>query len=368
MVLRSRAWLVVAALSLAAVPPLVASRDASAQQPIDAARARELFREALALLAAGDYATALSKLQQVATFKDTPQVRFNIGVCQEKLGRFVVALGEYRIALADAEQDKNARKVVEEASRAIAALEPRIPTLTLSRGDGSSSATILVDGKAVIDSQIGNAILLDPGAHTIEATANGYDKFLRQVRLAESEKASVEIVMKRAAAAPPSASAPPPEPSAPKPSESAAPAPTDSAPEPSPPEPPSTAVSSSGAGSTLGWMALGLGAAGGALATWGYLKRSSAISDLDAQCGADKQLCPASAQSILDDGKSATTLGNVGLAIGLVGVTTGIILLATSGGSKTPEKPIPAHQEVSRLRFVPAVSVGWAGAVIDGRF
>lgn len=366
MVFRSRAWLVVAALSLAAVPPLVASRDASAQQPIDAARARELFREALALLAAGDYATALSKLQQVATFKDTPQVRFNIGVCQEKLGRFVVALGEYRIALADAEQDKNARKVVEEATRAINALEPRIPTLTLSRGEGSSSAAILVDGKALVDSQIGSAILLDPGEHTIGASANGYEKFLRQVRLAESEKASVEIVMKRAAAAPPSA--PPPEPSAPKPSESAAPAPTDSAPEPIPPEPPSPEVSSSGAGATFGWIALGVGAVGGALATYGYLKRSSAISDLDAQCGADKQQCPSSAQSILDDGKSATTLGNVGLAIGLVGVTTGIILLATSGGSKPSEKPIPAHQEVSRLRFVPAVSVGWAGAVIDGRF
>ena len=112
MSLRSRAWLVVAALSLAVVPPIIAPHEASAQQTIDAARARELFREATALMAGGDYASALSKLQQVASFKNTPQVRFNIGVCQEKLGRLVVALGEYRIAIADAEHDKKLKNVV----------------------------------------------------------------------------------------------------------------------------------------------------------------------------------------------------------------------------------------------------------------
>jgi len=369
MSLRSRAWLVAAALSLAIVPPVIAPREASAQQTIDAARARELFREAMALIAGGDYASALSKLQQVATFKSTPQVRFNIGVCQEKLGRLVVALGEYRIALADAEQDKNAKKVVEEATRAIQELEPRLPVLNLQRGAGADLATVSVDGKELTDSQVSSPILLDPGVHTIEATAEGYAKFRKQLRVSEREKATFEIVMTKGETpvAVPTASAAPPASAAP--SSAPEPAPTASAPEPAmtSSEPPPTAASSSGSGKMLGWVALGVGVAGGALATYGYLKRSSALSDLDSQCGSDKQQCPDSARSILDDGKSATTLGNIGLAVGVVGLTTGIILLVTSGPS-APEQERAAPAQAARIRFTPAFSPGWAGAAIDGRF
>lgn len=373
MSLRSRAWLVAAALSFAFIPPVIATREASAQQTIDAARARELFREATALMAAGDYASALSKLQQVASFKNTPQVRFNIGVCQEKLGRLVVALGEYRIAIADAEHDKKLKNVVEEATRAIGELEPRIPSLTLQRGAGAELATVSVDGRELTDSQVSAPILLDPGVHTIEATAEGYAKFRKQLRVSEREKATLELVMTKGEAPVPvpSASAPPAASAAP--STSAAepePAPSASAPEPAMTsmETPQAASASGGSGQMFGWIALGVGVAGGALATYGYLKRSSALSDLDSQCGADKQQCPASAQSLIDDGKSATTLGNVGLAVGLVGVTTGVILLLTSGPSAPEqEKPAPAPQ-AARLRFAPTFAPGWAGAAIGGQF
>ena len=197
---------------------------------------------------------------------------------------------------------------------------------------------ISVDAKELTDSQVSSPILLDPGVHTIEAAAEGYAKFHKQLRVSEREKATLEIVMTKGEAPVPvpSASAPPVASAAPSATEPE-PAPSASAPEPpmTSSEPPPVASVSSGSGKTLGWIALGVGAAGGALAAYGYLKRSSALSDLDSQCGADKQQCPASAQSILDDGKSATTIGNIGLAVGLVGVTTGIILLATSGPQRT---------------------------------
>ncbi len=85
-------------------------------------QARALFQEALALVAAADYATALEKLQRVASYKRTPQVEFYIAVCHENMGKLVMALGEYRIAMADA-STAAVTDVVSEAAAAIEKLE-----------------------------------------------------------------------------------------------------------------------------------------------------------------------------------------------------------------------------------------------------
>src|SRR5687768_4217497 len=82
------------ALSTIAVP-------AAAQDEEALAQARAKFNEAIALQAAGDCARALEKFQAVARIKLTPQVQFNIALCEERLGRLVAALGHYRLALVD---------------------------------------------------------------------------------------------------------------------------------------------------------------------------------------------------------------------------------------------------------------------------
>jgi len=158
-------------LFLGMVPPAIVyeAQAVADDKKIDAATARELFNEAIALQAAGDYASALQKLQQVATFKNTPQVRFNVAVCQEKVGHLVVALGEYRLAAADAAQDPKAQGVVDAAHKAIAALEPKIPTLTITVAGGVGASRISVDGNSIADAMIGKPIPMDPGRRVIEA-------------------------------------------------------------------------------------------------------------------------------------------------------------------------------------------------------
>lgn len=335
------------------------------QAKLDATRARELFREALALEAAGDYASALGKLQQVASFKTTPQVSFNLGVCNEKLGKLVVALGHYRLALADAEQDPALKKVAAEATRALGELEPKIPTLTLKRGKGADTASVTVDGKEVSSTAIGSPMMLDPGVHSVEASADGYQNFKKQLRLDTSEKATLEIVMTPGASTPlvagpkSSASAAPSTPTAPNASAASSESAGDA--------PPPASSSSPGSGMrTAGWIALGVGVIGGITSGVFYAKRSSAISDLNGMCGADKQSCPDSARATIDDGKSATLIGNVGLAVGAVGLVTGIILLASAGGGE--EKPAAAPAPAARIRLIPASPGTWAGATIDARF
>jgi hypothetical protein len=363
----SRGWLLVAALTIVAVPSMLVFAPHAHADPakLDATRARELFREALALEAAGDYASALSKLQQVASFKTTPQVSFNLGVCHEKLGKLVVALGHYRLALADAEQDPALKKVAAEATRALGELEPKIPSLTLKRGKGADNASVTVDGREVSSAAIGTPMMLDPGTHNVEANADGYQTFKNQVRLDTSEKATLEIVLTPGV----SAAVIPPAKSSASAAASTAPPPANASAAPSdiPADVPPPASSSSGGSGlrTAGWIALGVGVVGGITSGIFYAKRSSAVSDLNGMCGADKQSCPASARSTIDDGKSATLLGNVGLTVGAVGLVTGIILLVSAaGGEEKPAAP-PAS---SRIRLIPASPGTWAGATLDARF
>jgi hypothetical protein len=359
----------VALLVFAATAPLIVTvGTVGAQQPaLDAARARALFHEAVAVEAAGDYATALSKFEQVATFKNTPQVRFNIAVCQEKLSRWVVALGEYRIALAEAQLDPNASLVVQESKRAIASLEPKIPSLTLNRGAGAQAAEIAVDGRAVADPQFGIALLLDVGKHVVEATAQGYQPLRKDVELTQGQRASLDIALEESVAAVASSAsasasaASAPASSAPTISASSRPPSSSSKPADSTPPPPSH-----GAMKTFAWIALGAGVAGGITAGVFYVRRASDISDLDGQCGPDRQSCPASAQAIYDRGQRDTLVGNIGLGIGVVGVLTGVVLLASSSRDSSAPR---AHQDASRaIRLAPWAQATGLGGAVAGSF
>jgi hypothetical protein len=355
-----------ACIACATLPPMmVCAHPAQAQQPaLDAARARALFHEAVAIEAAGDYAGALSKFEQVAAFKNTPQVRFNIAVCQEKLGRWVVALGEYRIALADAQSGAGASPVVPEATRAIASLEPRIPRLTMTRGAGASAAQIVVDARSVADSQVGTALLLDPGRHTIEATAEGYQPLRKEIELAQFEGASVEIALQKTApvAGPPpiasassGTSAAPAASSAPK--AAVSPQPLSSA--STSPEP-AASPSSHVVMKVFGWAALGIGVAGGITSGVYYARRASDISDLNTVCGPDRQNCPASAQATYDNGKRDTMICNIALGTGVVGLLTGVILLATSNGDSSTQ---PRKDARRSIKIDPWAGMGLGGAV-----
>jgi hypothetical protein len=355
-----RGWLLGCVLALGTVPPALTYATAlHADQPaLDATRARELFREALALEAAGDYATALSKLQQVATFKTTAQVSFNLGVCHEKLGKLVVALGHYRIALADAEQDPALKKVATEASNAIAELEPKIPSLTIRRGANADDATVKVDGKEVVSAAIGSPMLVDPGTHNVEATASGFEPFKKQVKLGQGEKADLELALKPSSGGNPAPTT--------APSASSAPTATASASGDTQPPVPQPGSGGSSGLKAAGWVAIGVGVVGGVLSGVFYSKRSAAISDLNSMCGSDKQSCPESAHSKIDDGKTATLIGNIGLGVGAAGLVTGVILLVVA--SKGSSEPAPSAPAAARVRVVPSAPGSWAGLTLDTRF
>src|SRR5262245_8282388 len=167
----SRSVLLAIALACGAV---ALPRPASADEPAPAvlAKAREQFRKALSLEVAGNWEAALALFKEVALVKSTPQVRFHIATCEEKMGDWIQALGSYRLALHEAQQAK-AKDVIDASQEAMAALEPKIPKLDIARGEGATAATVELDGRTLGASSVGTPMSVNPGPHVIKASAPG---------------------------------------------------------------------------------------------------------------------------------------------------------------------------------------------------
>lgn len=293
-----------AGLALLAVPSAARAQDPAPESSADALkRAREQFGQALALQTAGDWAGALTLLKDVAAVKSTPQVRFNMALCEEKLGRLVAALGDYELAAADARAEK-ADQVAEEVEGRLEALRQRIPKITIKRGSGAEAAEVAIDGVSVGDQVIGTPMPTDPGPHTIEAKAPGFKPFRKSLRLAEQQTETVELVL-----------------------------------EPEPVPPPGAAgtggVRASGRSPVFGYVIGGIGIASLGASGIFFGLRAGKISDLDKAC--PNRTCPSSEQqSDIDAGKLYTTIANVTLAVGIAAVAGGVVLVLTSGPSSEP--------------------------------
>lgn len=311
-----RQRLLVSSLTLALVAPLAPARPAYAQE-MTVAKARETFREGIAYEAAGKWEAALAAFKAVAVVKSTPQVRYHIGYCQEKLGQYVDALGSYRLALHEAIENK--AKDAEKATRErLAILEPKIPKLTIERGKGAQVAEVTMDGVTLGATSVGNEIPANPGPHVITATAPRHKPFRAEFTLEESESKTIKLVLKKEA-----------EPVVEAPSEPAKPV------EAAPAPPPAGTSPLKVAGFVVG----GLGIVGLGVSAGFFAVRAGAISDLDEVCGSDRKSCPASAASTRDSGQSAATVSTAMLIGGLGALAVGTTLILVAPSSKKADAP-----------------------------
>lgn len=327
--LRAGAFLVAA--SLAFVPR------AHAQSDEELARARGEFREAIALQAAGDFAGALAKLQSVAAVRMTPQVRFNIAVCEKNLGKLVAALGNFTLAQSEA-IDQGLDDVATKAEEHIHDIRARMPKLTIVRGEGAEAATISLDGVTLGAAAIGTEMNVDPGPHVIVATQDGETRF--SVTLDVAERASERVVVRWDAPAAVSPSEPVTSPAFPDESEPAA---------------------SGWTKQHSAWTAVGIGGAGTIAGVVFLVLRSGTISDLDAVCVDGR--CPPSAEPTADRGKLYTGLAGASFAVGAAGFGLGGYLLF--GNKEAPASAGIKKPSVALMTGAPGAS---AGASLVGSF
>lgn len=306
------------------------SASAHAQTKEELDRARAEFREGLALQTAGNCAAAIEKFESVGRVKMTPHVQFNLGLCEEKLGRLVTALGHYQLALADAEE-KRIEEVAAPSRNAIQALESRIPQLTIKRGPGADGAVIELDGTALGDPAIGSPMRRDPGSHLVTARLGERTIFQQGFDLAEG--ATKEIVVANEQPVSPAHAASPLETNYHY-----------------------QAPNERTGQRTLAYVAGGIGAAGLLTAGVFLVLRQGTINDLDRMCNGTT--CPPGAQSTIDRGRLYTGIAEGGVVVGALGLATGTVLIFGDSGKSSKA----AQGRQVRVAATPA------GVLISGRY
>lgn len=159
--------LVIAALWLC--PVLAAAQSASDTK----AAANALFDEGKRLIAAGDVAHACAKFEASLQLIDQLGVRLNLADCHERQGRTATAWAEFSEAASQADKRGDDRAAY--ARQRADALEPRLTRLVISVATANRLPGLVVrrDNVVVPSEAFGTPLPVDPGGHTITASATG---------------------------------------------------------------------------------------------------------------------------------------------------------------------------------------------------
>jgi len=268
---------------------------ARAQTTAELERGRDLFWQALSLEVAGDWAGALSRLQQVAQIRMTPQVRFHLARCKEQLGRLTEALGDYR--LAEYEATKVNAAELNEIKAGRQSLEKRVPKLVVNVSPTLVDATVELDAIALGSIRLGKPTPIDPGDHMLLVRMPDGQSFVKRITVAEASTTKVLLT-------------PPPgfeyHPTT----------------QPKPLELPAVALvqQRTAAGvPTWAWGAGGVGATGLVSASLLWYLRGRALDDLNGQCNSSGN-CPPNLRDTQSRGEAFSIAAPIAFGVGIVGL------------------------------------------------
>jgi hypothetical protein len=306
--------------------PRVVRADAS-----EKAAAEALFREAKALLQAGKPAEACPKFEASQRLDPTDGTLLNIALCYEAWGKTATAWALFNESISRAKKAGRADR--EQLAREHAlALEPRLSRLTVTVAAPVAGLAVQLDGRPLDAGAWGSSLPIDPGQHTVTATASGYQPWRVTLELAaERDQKSVSIpVLTRLPEAPSTNSA-------------------------GAPERPTQGGSASGP-SLAPFISIGIGAIviGGGVGA--HLAARNARDDYFAGCAVERAFV-CSDESGRSRVRSWETVQWVALGTGVAALGLGIALLATR----------PTRRDVA-VRITPDVGVGGAGLTLSGAF
>jgi hypothetical protein len=321
----------------------LAAPHASAQSDAERAGARAAATEGARAFDEGRYAEAVDLFTRAQSLVHAPPHLLYIARSHEKLGQLVKARESYlkitreKLATNAPEAFKQAHGA---AAQELAALEPRIPYLTIGvTGPGADSASVSMDGNPVPKALVGVPHPVDPGEHALQATAPNASSQSQKITLEEGGRTSVALVLE---AAPGGEELPG----------------TVTDPGNGPRD---SGAAKGGNGMRIGaYVALGVGVVGVAGGTFFALRSASKRSEADDLCNLPGGACPPEQRdqinSLDDDADGAGTMAAVSFIVGGVGIATGVTLLFLSSGASS----------ASKRAIQPWVGLGSAGVL--GRF
>lgn len=335
---------------MAAVVALVLiASGAVAQSDAELAGARASATAGAKAFSQGDYKKAVDMFKRAEELVHAPTHLLYLARSYAKLGRLVDAAETYRKITREklaADAPDAFKDAQGKANTELAALEPRVPSLTITlKGDGAAGATVTMDGTEVPSALVGVPHPVDPGTHKLVASGNGVQSDPATVTLEEGGKQTVELTLQAAPGATAHAAA-----GAGISGGTTSPGGDKGAP------------SHGGNGMRIGaYVALGVGVVGVAAGTIFALGAKSKFNDANNLCDLPGGACPADRQSEIqsldDSGTSKKTLATVGFIVGGVGLATGVTLFILSGKKQ---------QEKAHAGIHPWVGLGSAG--VSGRF
>lgn len=193
-------WLALLVLLTSALPTLA--------QP---SSADQLFQQGKALMAQGSVVEACQKFAESLALAHRGGTLLNLAVCREKEGRYATALRlfqqarEIALKAGGTEREQLARAHIEK-------IRTRLSWLTVRVVPGAELPDLVVqrDGEDLPRDRWNNVEAVDPGGHTVVATAPGHVRFDVTVVVGDAGDKQVVEIPALAPEAPPAAASPPP--------------------------------------------------------------------------------------------------------------------------------------------------------------
>ncbi len=331
---------------------------AYAQSDADKATARSLGQEGQEALDKKDFKTAEDRFRRAESLFHAPTLALGLARSQAALGRVVAAQETYnRIVREGTPPGAPAAfvKAVEDAKSEVAAVSMKVAGVTITVS-GPDAPKVMLDDVTVPAAALGVKRPVDPGAHLVKASADGFEPAETRFSVAEGGSAVAALSLRKSAVAalsPGAVLAPTTAPATP-----AMPGATGPAPDASTTASADTGVAPrSSAQKTIGWVAIGVGGAAlaaGAVTGFMAIGKHSTLKD-SCTLGTSGTDCPASSQSDLDSFHTLGTVSTIGFIAGGVGLAAGTVLLLTA-----PKSTASAD---TRAHVTPFIGLGSVGAV-----
>jgi hypothetical protein len=302
---------------------LCAKTTLAATEQEDAARAaaRSAGVEGVSALERGDLVTAVDRLSRAYDVVKVPTLGLWYARALVKSGRLVEAAERYgevtRLEVTEGKL-KDQQQAQADAASELAALQRRIPTMTLTVLGATKDCEVSIDGNRLPAKLLGLTTPINPGTHRVQAKQGSLSDE-QSVVLNEGDKRSIELKLSASQAV--ATPIPAPAPAVPAGSEASkqGAAPT------------SAATSSKGSTQkTIGWITLGLGGvattAGIVTGILGMSKRSQ----LDDSQHCIDTTCSSEEHGLLNSYNQMRSLSTVGFVVGAVGLAAGTTLLLTA--------------------------------------
>ncbi|MBN1611732.1 MAG: hypothetical protein JW940_34180 [Polyangiaceae bacterium] len=312
---------------------LVTSRGAWAQSKAEIQSARRSYERALQEFDVGHYAEALRLYQAADEIMHLPTTGLGVAKALEQLGQLIEAQNKARevSGLGPAPQERSQQAEARQRAQLLAEqLEQRIPTLLVSfPGVGpETQVQVTLDQEALPPSAGPVTRRVNPGTHTISATADGYEPAQVEREVPESRQTEVEIALRSVEL--------PNEP--PVATEAPAPAPV--------PAPPMRDAEPRRPIPLLAYVGFGAGAAGVVVGSvtgiWSWAKTSSLR---DEYChGGD--VCDRGYTSERSSALTLARVSDVAFGVGVLGAAVGVYALVSD-----PSGSAPAQGQAPELRW-----------------